>query len=484
MKKNSLWLESIKYKDETVLKKDICCDVLIIGGGITGISTAYQLRNKQLKVVVVDQNKFGHAITARTTAKLTYLQELIYSDLEKTYSKDCANKYYESQREAIDLVDKIIKEHNIKCDLKKVDSYVFTNKESELKNLENEKKLLQEFGCTVESGNDREYSFINVKDTYVFHPLKYIFKLKDICKEDGIEFYQNTNINYLDKCDDGYVCGNELFHIKAKKVVFACHYPYFLFPFLMPLKCTLEKSYVCASEVENSKAYSAITSNKPTLSIRFHQDKKVHYRILVTDSHDLYKEYNDSMHFKHLKEVNSKLDGHLQYLWSNHDIMTFDKLPFIGRLQKDNKDLFLATGYNTWGMTNGSLAGKMIADMILDKSNSYEDLFTPLRRLHIKTIPKAIYGGAKPMIENKVWKNKEWYPESVRFEERKGENVAIYVDKFQKEHIVYNKCPHMKCSLIFNTVEKTWDCPCHGSRFDLDGNVITGPSNYSIKYFE
>ena len=174
-----------------------------------------------------------------------------------------------------------------------------------------------------------------------------------------------------------------------------------------------------------------------------------------------------------------------QYVWSNHDIITNDYLPYIGCLKSGDTSLLMGTGYNTWGMTNGSLAGKILSDMILEQENKYIPLFDPHRRKNIesiKSIPINIYCSIKPFIQNKLFKKKSWYSKNIYFDKRNGKDVAIYKDENNKEHIVYNKCPHLKCSLIFNETEKTWDCPCHGSRFNIDGECIQGPSNYDIKF--
>lgn len=479
MKKNSLWLEGVTGKIESALKKDLECDILIVGAGMTGLSTAYHLKDQKLNIVVVDENKIGHGVSARTTGKLTYLQETIYRDLKKSFSAEVSKQYLESQKEAIQIVKSIIEKYQIACDFERVSSYIFSTHSSQNKKIEEEKQLLKEFGIDVKE--KKKYQ-IEVEDTYVFHPIKYMMTLKELCQKDGVQFYEHTSIQFLKKDGEKYICGNEKIKIYAKKVVFACHYPYFLFPFLMPLKCTIEKSYLSASPILKREKVSMISAGKPVVSVRYHFDGRQNYMIYLSDSHSLYKDYNEQKHFNHLKEEVSKLDIKPEFLWSNHDIITFDKLPFVGRLQKENNDLFLATGYNTWGMTNGNLAGKILSDLILNVHNSYENLFSPLRKLKITKLPEAIYGNSKSMIESKLWKNKKWYPENVFFETRNGDKIAIYVDHDGKEHIVYSTCPHLKCSLLFNLTEKTWDCPCHGSRFDLNGNVIIGPANQNIKY--
>lgn len=250
----------------------------------------------------------------------------------------------------------------------------------------------------------------------------------------------------------------------------------------MTAKCYLEKSYISAYKVDKSKDFCAITSNKPTYSIRYHHDDKDDYCLFLSNSYNLCNKYNIKNNFKNcLNNIPSKAE----YIWSNKDIITYDNMPFIGSLRKKDNSLLIATGYNTWGMTNGTIAGKILSDIILNKENKYIALFDPNRLLNISSLlkfPLNISSSVKAMITSKVNKNKSWYSPNVKFINKNGTNLGIYIDKKGKEHIVVNNCPHLKCSLIFNEIEKTWDCPCHGSRFDLDGNPIEGPTNYNIKY--
>ena len=138
-------------------------------------------------------------------------------------------------------------------------------------------------------------------------------------------------------------------------------------------------------------------------------------------------------------------------------------------------------------MTNSNLAGFIIKDIILKNDNKYIELFSPKRNINLAKIinfPINIFNNTKSFIGSKLNKNKSWYSSNIIFKKYKGKEIAIYIDENKNKHIVYNKCPHLKCSLVFNEIEKTWDCPCHGSRFDIDGNVIEGPSNYNINFKE
>jgi len=487
MKKQSMWLDVDKIDKCSSLKNNIKVDVLIIGGGMTGLSTAYHLRNSNLKVCLVDQDLVGHGVSSKTTGKLTFLQELIYSKLFDEYSIEVANKYLKSQKYSISLVEQIIKDNNIKCDYKKVDSYIFADMIKDIDKVKKEKRILESLGIKVEELNEMDvpikcYCAIKVGDTGVFHPLKYLNTLKKIIIKAGIDIYERTKIINIKKKDDGYTCFTKNNIIEAKKIVLACHYPFFLFPFFFPLKGYLERSYISASKSNEFKEISAISVGDQTKSIRYHDSNDSSYFIYLNGSHNLNKKYNVKENFEHLFKELIKLNMKPDYIWSNYDIITNDYLPYIGYVD-DN--LLIGTGYNTWGMTNGSLAGKVISDIILEKDNEYISLFNPKRKMpfsNIVSITNDIYSSAKPFIENKLVKNKKFYPKNVVFEKRNGKDVAIYKDSSNKEHIVYNKCPHLKCSLIFNEVEKTWDCPCHGSRFSIDGKCIQGPSSYDISY--
>lgn len=490
MKKESIWTKDLKYKNINKLNKDIDVDVLIIGGGITGLTTAYYLKESNLDVCLVEKNYIGMGVTSKTTGKINYLQETIYSDLTSKYSFETAKNYYESQRYSIGKIKKIIDSENIKCNFDKVESYIFTNDKNEINKIKNEKTILEKLNCKVKehksiSINLKSKYAISVNDTYVFHPIKFLYSLKNICEKNNVKIYEKTKILNIKNENNNYICNTENNKIKAKKVIIACHYPFFLLPYMMPLKVYSEKSYITASITNKYKKETFITSKIPTKSIRYHKDKGS-YLLYLSNSHGTSNNLNIKSNFdKVLKEL-KKLKLHPEYIWSNEDLITVDKIPYIGKIEKNNNNLLLGTGYNTWGMTNGILAGCILSDMVLGKHNKYESLTDPLRAINIVNTGNILINigkSAKGFIENKVNKNKSWYNKNIKFETRNGKNIAIYNDG-KKEHIVYSTCPHMKCTLIFNEIEKTWDCPCHASRFDLDGKCIKGPSNYDISYKE
>ena len=487
MNNSSLWLKGIKTKTLPTLKKDIETDILIIGGGITGISTAFYLKDSKLDVTLIDSDKVGYGVTSKTTGKLTYLQEDILNKIKDIYGNRTAKQYLESQKYAISLVKDNIIEHNIKCNFESNSSYVFTNESSNIQKIKDLDKFLKK-----NNNNHKLFSSLPIKypcklsvkvdDTAVFHPVKYILELKDICLKSGINIYERTKAIDLDKVEDGYIVKTMSNKIKAKKVVLACHYPFFLLPGLFPFKTYLEKSYVAAGIVDKNKMFNAI-SPTDVHSIRYYSDSN-NYIIYCGLSKSLGQNMDNEKNYNNLFwHMQSNLTKDIKHYWFNYDVMTPDSMPIIGYYEKNNPNLLIGTGYNTWGMTNGTLAGKILSDLIKEKENKYTNMFSPTRNLNIMKAINLTGFNLKSgftYILSKTKTNYSFYPDNVKVEMRNGKKCGIYIDEEGKEHIVSNICPHMKCGLVFNPVDKTWDCPCHGSRFDIDGKAIKGPSVFDI----
>lgn len=473
MKNVSIWKDTVKSIDYKRLEKDITTDVLIIGGGMTGISTLYHLRESNLEVVLVEQNKIGMGVTGNSTGKLNFLQDSLYQKIMKNFDEEVAVKYLKSQLEAIGVAVDIVRKNDLNCDLVPVTSYVYTNQDDEIDSLKELQEFLEKNGITVVIGDNKLVQskyMIGVENTYLFHPLKFVSLLAQKSYQNNI--YENTSILKIEKDDDAYLCYTDSCKIRVKWVVVASHYPYFNLPFLFPIKGSLEKSYLCASKYKE-KETSLISYKEPFVSIRTYQD----YLIYLSNSHNISSKLDDGEHYKELKKKAGDLDIVPDYMWSNIDIMTNDGLPYIGEI---GDGLLIGTGYNTWGMANGILAGKILTDKILGEHNPYFELFYP-KRMNLSNIVGGVkdgYYSAASYVKGYFLRGKV---DNVEYQERDGKKVAIYRDK-KGEHIVYIKCPHMGCSLVFNEVEKTWDCPCHASRFDIDGHCISGPANRDISY--
>lgn len=463
MKHTSIWNE---YREKNKEEKEITnnTDILIIGGGITGLTTAYYLKDTNKKIMLIDKSNIGSGITLKTTAKITYLQQDIYSKLINMHGKTISKKYYDSQKEAINEILKIIKDNNIECDLEQVDSVLFTT--NNINKLNKEKNILSSYGEKIDNYKDNfiKHGFI-VNNTYTFNPIKYLNSLRNILNN-KISIYENTMAINIEIKDNNYLVKTNKGIINTKIIILACHYPFFIIPMFFPLKTYIEREYVCSSKVKEYKNITMINIDKDLYSLRYYKENI----IFGSNDHRLTNKINYQKNYQKSKEDFIKyFNNKPTYIWMNQDIITNDKLPFIGKL-KDN--LYISTGYNTWGMTNSTIGAKLISDLIQEKDNKYRDLFNP-SRINIPLIFNSFIGifhYLKAYIESLFNINNPYY---IKI---KGITYGIYIDKEGIEHKINLLCPHMKCHLVFNREEKTWDCPCHGSRFDLDGNIINIPS--------
>lgn len=440
MKYNSIWNDTKNCIKYPMLEEDKEVDVLIIGGGITGVSTLYNLRDTNLNVMLVEQNKIGFSTTGNSTGKLTFLQNDLLNKIREKYNDNVASLYLKSQINTIENIINTIKTEKIDCDLEQVDSYMYTEKSSEIDEIKSLESFLLDNGIEVYHDDidivEGKYT-VNVKNTYIFNPIKFVYGL---LKNNEFPVYENTSIKNIELCDNEYICNTDSNKIKTKYVIIASHYPYFIFPYMFPFKVSLEKSYLSASKCDVNP-FSLISYSNPFISIRTYKE----YLIYLSNSHSINADVCDKDNYNELLKKIDDLNLKADYLWSNIDIITSDGLPIVGKI-KDN--MFIATGYNTWGLTNGYLASCILKDLILCKDNDYLELFDPCRHNLISAgdMLKSVDGFIKGML-----------------------NGTDYT------------CPHLGCKLIYNEVDNTFDCPCHGSRFNKNGKCISGPANEDIE---
>lgn len=481
----SLWEKTKKKVEIPSQKIPEKTDILIIGGGMAGISTAFYLKDSPYQVTVIDKGQVGMGVTSKTTGKLTYLQGLIYDKLRRFYSLETSKQYLHSQKDAIKLVTENVNKYEIDCHLQKVDSYVFVKDEKEVKKIQLEKQVLENMGIFFQEESSLPISYpctqaFSVEDTYVFHPLDYLLSLAKISIESGTIIAENVIAEEIKKENDFIVKTNKG-SIQARFIVVCSHYPFFIKPSYIPFKSHIEKSYVLASSHHREKNFSAILASKPSDSIRYYKD----YLIYGGNSHKMSTHINYEKNHKALiQSFEKNWEENIDMIWSTHDIITEDGMPYIGKVKEEENRFFIATGFNKWGMTNGTLAGKMIADMILGNENPYTELMKPYRKYNLKRtleLMKNGLGTGKIYIQRKINRNPDFYKKNVRVYKKEGIYYGEYIDEKKIKHTVYHKCPHMGCSLLFNFKDTTWDCPCHGSRFSIDGDTIEGPSYYSIR---
>ena len=347
---------------------DAILDVAIIGGGITGLSIAYYLKDSNLKIALFDKGKIGQGVTSKTTAKITYLQGDIYQKLGGR-----AKEYFLSQKMAISELLRIIEKEHISCDLEQVRSILFTLEDNNVLKLNRERKLLDSFHChTFDVVDAKIKAGFGITDSYVFHPLKYLSGLCSVLLS-KILFYENTLVQNIKKEEDSYILETSFGDFKARNVVVACHYPFFLYPNFFPLKTYIQREYVNVSKVRSNKYYSAINIDSNLHSIRFYND----YLIYGSNRHKLTSKIDYGKNYEKSKSDFKKYFHRVsEFTWMNQDIVSHDLLPFIGEI---SPHLFIGTAYRGWGITNGTLAGKILSDLILHRENEFPSLFSPSR---------------------------------------------------------------------------------------------------------
>lgn len=485
----SIWTKDYKKPSKKQKKKLEDTDILIIGGGITGLSCAYFLKDSKFKVTLLDKGKIGMGISSRTTAKLNYLQGTIYQDLEKYYGINKSKLYFDSQIEAIKIIGDIAKKLKINCDLEKVDSFLYTNEEKNLPKIKKEMELLQSFDIKVGEVTSlpiREIPVLKgivVPNTYVFHPIKYLLGLEKGIK-DSIQIHEDVLVQEINYKEDGtYLITTTEGTLSSKIVIVACHYPFFIKPGLFPLFGYLKREYVQAAKVKQVAHFTAINIDSSLESIRFYKDYLIYgsREKKLTSSYDYEAEYKKSR-----DEFLQYFKKEPEYSWMNQDLMMNDSLPWIGILDQKRPNLYIGTGYQAWGMTNGTIAGKILGDLIQGIENPYTKLFSPLRSMKPNVIPALTNGFEYLKAYSKTYfdKNPKFNASHAMILKINGIDCGVYIDQDGKRHIVRNLCPHLKCKLVFNSLEETWDCPCHGSRFSIDGDVLEGPATYSIRIQE
>ena len=488
MKNKSIWINTkIKNELQPKLESNISCDVLIIGGGMAGLTAGYNLMNSDMDVVLIEKDLCGMGATSKNTGKLTWMQDLIYSRLTNNYSMDIAKMYYDSQLDAINLVKKTISDNKIECHLAKTKSYVFSDNKEDYDKFSQEMefydkykiryklldKLPVEYNCTVALEGD---------NTYVFNPYEYLVGLKKVIK-DKIKIYENTRCVSVSKTVDGYIITTaDGYKISSKYVVVATHYPPFIVPFFVPFKTRVDKFFIGAAKAIDNKSIQVISYGKNSVSMRYYQSRNYNYFIYGRRNHSVTCHLDVRDDYEELKdEYKKKFGQDIEYFYHTHDLMTYDGLPFIGAV---DKNLFICTGFNKWGNTNGTLAGKIISDLICSKDNRFALLFKPKRGISFDKIKNLfLYNidvGSRYIL-NKINSVQSFYDDRIKIEYIDGKKCGVYIGEDGTKHIVSNICPHMKCNLVFNYIDKTWDCPCHSSRFSIDGEIIYGPSVYDIK---
>lgn len=491
---SSFWIETTKKleKEYPLLSEDIDADVCIIGGGLVGITSAYYLSKTNLKVTLLERDKICSKVSGNSTAKITSQHGLFYSYLINSYGVEYAKEYLDANQEAIDRIREIIENEKIDCDFSNQDSYVYAYSKEGLSEINREIEAMKSMGFPCEFVKHMPLKIdslgaIRFSNQAQFNPRKYGLKLCDISSKNGIDIFENTVVKKIEKNDDDtYTVKTMDSIVNAKHVILATHYPIVNFPGFYFLKMYQSMSHVIAVDTkENLPDGIYINAEEPTYSFRTvpygaekllivaGSDYKTGAKILLDDA------------YKILEEKARELYPNCEvlYKWCTEDCISLDKIPYIGDFSKIMPNLYVATGFKKWGIAFSNVAAKIITDKILGEKNNYEDTFKATRLKPIKNheeLGNMIKESMYSLVINKLKEAPDTL-KNIKNEEGKiveidDEKVGVYRDEKGALHFVKPVCAHLGCELSFNNLEKTWDCPCHGSRYDIDGKIISEPA--------
>ncbi|MBT2683317.1 FAD-dependent oxidoreductase [Bacillus sp. ISL-37] len=491
------WRKTAELPKFPKLQEDLKVDVAVVGGGITGLTSAYLLAKAGVKVAVIEAGSILNGTTGHTTAKLTAQHGVVYDELINHHGEDKARLYYQANYDAVQFVKNLVKEQQIDCDLSEEDAYIYTNSDKEME------KFLKEFKAYEKLGvNGSEYvsevplpveakAGIVMRNQAQFHPLKFLKHLVERFTEMGGQIFENTTAVDMEEGSEPVVTTRDGHKVHCKQMIVSTHYPFYDLKGFYFSRMTPERSYVLAVKTEKEfPGGMFINAEQPTRSLRYTDWNGEKIVLFGGDSHKVGHKTNTHQYYEALEAFAHQTFGvkEIPFRWSAQDPVPFDKIPFVGQYSTDTENIYVATGYRKWGMSNGINAAILLSDQILKKDNPYTEVFDPQRFKADPELRKIISTNAhiaKTLVKGKLERpsnqatsldNDEGAAVTVN-----GKRAGAYRDEDGQLHVVDTTCTHMGCELEWNNGERTWDCPCHGSRFSYKGDVIEGPAELPLK---
>ncbi|WP_404354066.1 FAD-dependent oxidoreductase [Exiguobacterium aurantiacum] len=492
----SFWRDAAS--DETVrpLDRDVTTEVVVVGAGIVGVQTALQLAEQGKQVVLVEAARFATGTTGYTTAKVSAQHGIVYTELVKSIGEEKTRLYYEANMEALRFLEKQVETLNIDCDLERQHAYLYAlSSSSSAKLLEEEEAAYHQLGidggdATSEVNGLLPYAVKKatvMRDQLQFHPVKYLQGLMKRFRELGGTLHEMTRVTGIEYGTPNRLETNTGHAIEAQDVVVATHFPFNDFKGLYFAKMEVERSYVVSAEVDEFPEGMFISVDKPSRSIRhvkLENGKKM--AMFGGENHVTGHKQETVACYEALGEFGMRHFGAetFSHHWSAQDLITLDKVPYIGRMTADTPHVYVATGFSKWGMSQGIVAACLITDLITKRQNRYEELYDPTRSkwklADAARFMKTNADVAKEFVKGKLKPSHKQVGDLGLDEgaivNHDGEHVAAYRDPDGNVSMVGTACTHMGCTVSWNEAERSWDCPCHGSRFKPNGEVIEGPA--------
>jgi glycine/D-amino acid oxidase-like deaminating enzyme/nitrite reductase/ring-hydroxylating ferredoxin subunit len=468
---------------------DLKVDVAVLGGGITGLMTALMLKQDGASVAVIEAGRVACGVTGYTTAKVTSLHGLVYAKLARTFGEQRARVYGEANQAGLALIGRLVQQLGLDCDFEHLPAFTYTEDPQRVSVIQDEVAAAQQAGLPASFSTEIGLPFpvqgaVRLEQQAQFHPRKFCVGLAEAINSDGGQVFEQTRALDLRL---GFPCTVKTEHgsLRAEHVVLATHLPFFdptgLFARTSPSRsCAVAVTlaapappgmYLSADPATRSVRPLVSGSNQAVLAGEEHKvghgrDTRVHYQALEGWARERFG-------------VRS-----VDYRWSAQDYLPADSIPYIGRLIPGYGRLHVATGFKKWGMTHSAVAAMLLCDQIAGRHNPWSGLFKATR-IHPLASAKdlAVYNldvGLR-FVGDRL---RTLRPSSVQglapgqagLRALNGEKVAAYRDEDGRLHAVSGRCTHLGCLVAWNAAERTWDCPCHGSRFSYDGTVLQGPA--------
>ena len=471
----TIWRYNI-CTDGKKLSGDVKCDTVVVGGGLCGTLTAYTLSRAGLKTVLLEAGKLGSGQSRGTTAKITLCHGDKLSQIENSFGTDAVMRYVRGEMASIQRYERIIKEENIDCNFERLPAYLYALYGE--RHIRREFETAQKCGLECELTRSTELPFevslaLKIDGQAQFDPISFIGGIMN-----GFDVYEETRA--VELFSDGVICDDG--KVTAKHVIIATNYPALCdVRGLFPLKLHREMAHVCT----------------------FGNTDKLNGMYIGIDGGYNYRSFGDELivsgesHVSGLgsggayERIRKSTLSHFSGAtvgkgWSAEDSESLDGLAYIGKLKSNKTSVYVATGFGTWGMTTSMTAADLICDLVCGRNNDLAGLYSP-SRFKMDSSADELADGVTRAVKDIAFSRlrnsdeADGIPRDFGMIVRhKGRKSAVYKDKNGELHVSEPYCPHMKCELKWNDDDKTWDCPCHGSRFDFDGNLISGPSEENI----
>jgi len=492
----SLWIESTPETSYAMLPEGLEVDVAIVGGGIAGITAALLLKRAGKSVAVLEAKRILHGATGYTTAKVTAAQGIAYTTIAKNFNEEGARLYAEANQAALDLIASLAEEEALDCEFERKPNYVYCESRDERSKIEHEVEAAQRAGLEAKLVEETPLPYpvecaFRLDEQAQFHPRKYLLPLAEKLNSEGSHVLELTRV--LNVKDSGLISvETDRGTLSAGDIVLASHLPLADRGFFFA-KAHPERSYALAARIQPDQDPQGMYINiaTPTRSVRTARDEEGLLLLVGGEGHRPGAEPHPDARYLALEEF---VRRHWQadefpYRWSTQDYTPLDGVPYVGRLTRRSEHIYVATGFKKWGMTNGTAAAIILTDAILGRDNPWAGLYDSKRLKPLASAPTFIKENtavAKHFVADRLNRGEKAtlnavLPGEGRLLKFGTQKIAAYRDDNGYLHTLSPVCTHLGCHVKWNPAERSWDCPCHGSRFSGPGAVIEGPATRDLE---